>query len=113
MLSEIETAPDVLRVTDAKDFMVAVFVLGDQFGLVEQGEQVAACLKISPDIKETASLVESLRVVSQRITSSKQQVARVLCLLSLTGLFVKVGLEDRIDVGNFHTVEIEGSECLP
>ena len=113
MLSEIETASDVLRVTDAKDFMGAVFVLGNQFGLVEQGKQVATGLKISPDIKEAARLVDSLRVVSQRITSSKQQVARVLCLLSLTGLLVKVGLENRVDVGDFHTVEIEGSERLP
>ena len=112
MLPEIETASDILRVADAKDFMIAVLVFGNEFSLVEQGKQVATRFKVGPDIEETARLADSLGVVGQRITCAKQQMACVLSLFPLTGLCIKVGLESRVDIGNFHTIEIERRECV-
>ena len=115
MLPEVETASDVLSVADTKDFMIAVLVFGNEFSIVEQGKKVAARLKIGLEIKETSCLADSLGVVCQRITQAERQMTCVLGLLPLTGLRIKVFLENWVDIGNLYAVEINRRKvmCCP
>ena len=92
--------------------MVSVIALGHEFGLVEQREQVAARLKIGTDIEKTTRLVDALCVVDHRIPGAENQVAGVLGFFSLAGLRIEIGLKGRVDVGDFHAVEMERGEVL-
>ena len=112
VLPDVETASDVLGVRHAKQFMIALLVFGDEFGLVEQGNQVTTRFKIGADIEETAFLVDALGVVDDGISSAEQEVAGVLSLFSLAGFCVKIGLECRVDVGDFYAIEEERRKGL-
>ena len=113
MLAYVETASDILGISDAEDLMVAIVAFCDEFRLVEQRKQVAARLEIRPNVKETTFFVESLCAVSQRIACSQKQMARILRLFALTCFGIEVILEIGVDIGDFHAVEIERRKSLP
>ncbi len=104
VLPDVETASDVLGVRHAKQFMIALLVFGDEFGLVEQGDQITTRFKIGADIEEAAFLVDALGVVDNGIPSTEQEVAGVLSFFSLAGFSVNIGLECRVDVGVFYAI---------
>ena len=51
-------------------------------------------------------------VVDDGISSAEQEVAGVLSLFSLAGFCVKIGLECRVDVGDFYAIEEERRKGL-